>query len=57
MGLGNPGDEVMLLSPSWATYDAQIKLLGMTPFMSPLEGIIIIQILKQWRLLFQKKLL
>ncbi len=37
MGLGNPGDEVMLLSPSWATYDAQIKLLGMTPLHVPVK--------------------
>ncbi|CAI8241174.1 MAG: Aspartate aminotransferase [Methanobacteriota archaeon] len=37
MGLGNPGDEVMLLSPSWATYDAQIKLLGMTPIHVPVK--------------------
>tara|TARA_B100000287_G_scaffold430786_1_gene486705 strand:+ start:809 stop:1948 length:1140 start_codon:yes stop_codon:yes gene_type:complete len=37
MGLGNPGDEVMLLSPSWATYDAQIKLLGMTPVHVPVK--------------------
>ena len=37
MGLGNPGDEVMLLSPSWATYDAQIKLLGMTPIHVPVR--------------------
>lgn len=37
MGLGNPGDEIMLLSPSWATYDAQIKLLGMTPIHVPVR--------------------
>ncbi|RAH14512.1 MAG: pyridoxal phosphate-dependent aminotransferase [Methanobacteriota archaeon] len=37
MGLGNPGDEVMLLSPSWATYDAQITLLGMTPVHVPVR--------------------
>lgn len=37
MGLGNPGDEVMLLSPSWATYDAQITLLGMTPIHVPVR--------------------
>ena len=37
MGLGNPGEEVMLLSPSWATYDAQIKLLGMTPVHVPVK--------------------
>ncbi|MAT48403.1 MAG: aspartate aminotransferase [Euryarchaeota archaeon] len=37
MGLGNPGDEVMLLSPSWATYDAQIKLLGMNPVHVPVK--------------------
>ena len=37
MGLGNPGDEVMLLSPSWATYDAQVKLLGMTPIHVPVK--------------------
>ena len=37
MGLGNPGEDVMLLSPSWATYDAQIKLLGMTPIHVPVK--------------------
>jgi len=37
MGLGNPGEDVMLLSPSWATYDAQIKLLGMNPIHVPVR--------------------
>lgn len=35
MGLGNPGDEVLLLAPAWPTYDAQVSLLGMTPVHVP----------------------
>jgi aspartate/methionine/tyrosine aminotransferase len=35
MGLGNPGEEVLLLAPAWPTYDAQISLLGMTPVHVP----------------------
>ncbi|MDP7001778.1 MAG: pyridoxal phosphate-dependent aminotransferase [Candidatus Poseidoniaceae archaeon] len=35
MGLGNPGDEVILLAPAWPTYDAQIRLVGMTPVHVP----------------------
>ncbi|HIO94281.1 MAG TPA: aminotransferase class I/II-fold pyridoxal phosphate-dependent enzyme [Candidatus Poseidoniales archaeon] len=35
MGLGNPGDEVLLLAPAWPTYDAQIRLVGMTPVHVP----------------------
>jgi len=37
MGLGMPGDEVLLLSPAWPTYDAQIHLLGMKPVHVPVR--------------------
>ena len=37
MGLGNPGDEVLLLAPAWPTYDAQIRLVGMKPIHVPVN--------------------
>ena len=37
MGLGNPGDEVLLLAPAWPTYDAQIRLVGMVPVHVPVK--------------------
>jgi len=37
MGLGNPGDEVLLLAPAWPTYDAQVRLVGMIPVHVPVK--------------------
>lgn len=38
LGLGNPGDEVLLLAPAWPTYDAQVRLLGMIPVHVPCKS-------------------
>ena len=37
IGLGNPGDEVLLLAPAWPTYDAQVRLVGMIPVHVPVK--------------------
>ncbi|MDO7975490.1 aspartate aminotransferase [Oceanotoga teriensis] len=33
----NPGDEIMVLDPSWVSYEAQIKMVGGVPVHVPLD--------------------
>lgn len=38
LGLLNPGDEVLLLSPAWPSYDGMLKLLGTVPIHVPVHS-------------------
>ncbi|MGM0640054.1 MAG: aspartate aminotransferase [Thermotogota bacterium] len=37
MAITNPGDEIMVLDPSWVSYEAQIKMTGGEPVHVPLD--------------------